>query len=472
MATYGWSCYVLPCELPHVLDLGVCQMGKQGSHGEIAVTHGPFSVGMDAGAGKAPGAGACSITPEAKRDALQRVLSAEPFEGAGRLRDFLSYVVEEEIAERGAIIRGKTIAKDVYRRDLLNEGDPENVVRVDARRLRQILTVYYETKGKSDPIRIHLDTGGYCPRFEIVTPSEVVAPKSAAGIVVPLTTFAAGAILGAILSVIVFNPREPDKPAAIIGPTENPMLALQREAIFEKSPASLQAVNLARQARSMIFPIFDVYRQELIRGVFQRVIELDPDYFGGYAGGAQVVATRAILTPAGPRKDALLVSANQLVRTAVRLDPSEAWTQSALSWVEFAKGNYDRAQELSARAVELDPNDGNALDFHGAISLFSGRFEEALKASDRKHIQGGSNQRFANRNIFAAASFHLGGMQKCVEAFREATQFGDPLSAPSLAYQAAALDALGRRQAALEKLGELNRAWPETRLDEIFVQRG
>jgi tetratricopeptide (TPR) repeat protein len=118
--------------------------------------------------------------------------------------------------------------------------------------------------------------------------------------------------------------------------------------------------------------------------------------------------------------------------------------------------------------VELDPNDGNALDFHGAISLFSGRFEEALKASDRKHIQGGSNQRFANRNIFAAASFHLGDMQKCVEAFREATQFGDPLSAPSLAYQAAALDTLGRRQAALEKLGELNRAWPETRLDEIF----
>jgi len=408
-----------------------------------------------------------SITPEAKRDALRRALGAEPLEGAGRLRDFLSYVVEEEIAGRSATIRGKTIAKDVYGRDLLNEGDPENVVRVDARRLRQILKVYYETDGKSDPVHIHLDPGGYCPRFEVVAPSKAVAATWVTAIVVPLATFATGAILGGILSVLVFNPREAAKPVASGRPTENPALVLRREAIFEKSPASLQAVNLAHQARSMIFPIFDVPRQELVKVVFQRVIELDPDYFGGYAGQAQVVATRAILTPAGSRKEALLASANQLAHTAIRLDPSEAWTQSALAWVEFANGNYDRAYDLSGRAAELDPNDGNVLDFHGAISLFSGRFEEAIKISDRKHILG-SNQRFANRNILAAASFHLGDMRKCVEAFREATQFGDPLSAPSLAYQAAALAALGQRQAAREKLGELTRAWPEARLDEML----
>jgi hypothetical protein len=411
---------------------------------------------------------ASSITPEAKRDALRRALGAEPLKGAGRLRDFFSYVVEEEIAGRGTTIRGKTIAKDVYGRDLLNEGDPENVVRVDARRLRQILKVYYETGGKSDPVHIHIDPGGYCPRFEVVAPSKAVASTWVTAILVPLATFAAGAILGGILSVLVFNPREADKLVASGQPTENPALALRREAIFEKSPASLQAVNLAHQARSMIFPIFDVPWQEMVSVVFQRVIEIDPDYFGGHAGGAQVLATRAILTPAGPRKDALLASANQLARAAIRLNPSEAWTQSALAWVEFANGNFDRAYELSGRATKLDPNDGNVLDFHGAISLFSGRFEEAVKASDRKHIRGGSNQRFANRNILAAASFHLGDMRKCVEVFREATQFGDPLAAPGLAYEAAALAALGRRQEALEKLDELTRAWPAARVDEML----
>jgi tetratricopeptide (TPR) repeat protein len=408
-----------------------------------------------------------SITPEAKREALRRALGAEPLEGAGRLRNFLSYVVEEEIAERGANIRGKIIAKDVYGRDLLNESDPENVVRVDARRLRQILKVYYKTEGKSDPVRIHLDPGGYCPRFEIVAPSKAVASTWVTAILVPLATFAAGAILGGILSVLVFNPREAEKAVATSRPTENPALAVQREAIFEKSPKSLQAINLAHQARLMIFPIFDVPRQELVSIVFQRVIELDSDYFGGYAGQAQVMATRAILTPAGPRKDALLASANQLAHTALRLDPREAWTQSALAWVEFANGNYNRAEDLSARAVKLDPNDGNVLDFRGAILLFSGHFEEAIKVSDRKNI-GGNNQRFANRNILAAASFHLGDMRKCVEVLREATQLGDPVAAPGLAYEAAALAALGRRQEALEKLGELTRAWPAARLDEML----
>ena len=60
-----------------------------------------------------------------------------------------------------------------------------------------------------------------------------------------------------------------------------------RAAIYEKSPSALQAFNLAHQARSMIFPIFDRPRQELVLSVFGRVIELDPDYFGGYAGAAQ-----------------------------------------------------------------------------------------------------------------------------------------------------------------------------------------
>jgi tetratricopeptide (TPR) repeat protein len=409
-----------------------------------------------------------STTPETKRDALRRALGAEPLEGAGRLRNFLSYVVEEEIGGRGATIRGKTIAKDIYGRDLLNEGDPENVVRVDARRLRQILKVYYDTEGKSDPVHIHLDPGGYCPRFETVVPMNAREAKRVTAILVPLATFAAGAILGGILSVLVFNPREVDEAVATSRPTENPALALRREAIFEKSPASLQAVNLAHQGRSMIFPIFDLPRQELISAVFQRVIEIDPDYFGGHAGGAQVYATRAILTPAGARKDTLLASANQLARAAIRLNPSEGWTQSALAWVEFANGDYDRAYDISVRATKLDPNDGNVLDFHGAISLFSGHFEEAVKASDRKHLQGGSNQRFTNRNILAAASFHLGDMRKCVEAFREARQFGDPLAPPGIAYEAAALAALGRRQEALEKLGELSRAWPEARVDEML----
>ena len=39
----------------------------------------------------------------------------------------------------------------------------------------------------------------------------------------------------------------------------------EREAVFSKSPTSLQAVNLAEQARGMIFPVFDPDRQRCRR---------------------------------------------------------------------------------------------------------------------------------------------------------------------------------------------------------------
>ena len=406
------------------------------------------------------------LAPRLKRDALQRVLQSSDFQDAERLSDFLKYIVEEEISGRGDSIRGKTIAQDVFDRDPSKQGYSENIVRVSARRIRQMLELYYETEGKSDPVRIHLESGGYCPRFDTNAAPHARVDRRFK-IAVPVLTFATGAVLGAILTPVIFS-GQPDARVETDAVERNRIQALRREAVYEKSPASLQAINLADQARSMIFPIFDRHRQELMRGVFQRVAELDPDNFSGFAGEAQTVATLAILAPDGQQKDELRAIANELASEAMRLDPEESWTQSAFAWSAFANGDYDRALRVSKRATEINPDDGHTLDFHGAIALFSGEFDEAIKASNRQHVQGRSNQRFANRNIFAASSFHLGNLRQSVDAFREAAEFGDPISAPSLAYQIAALSALGQMDAAREKLAELNRAWPGVPLDKIL----
>ena len=47
----------------------------------------------------------------------------------------------------------------------------------------------------------------------------------------------------------------------------------------------------------MIFPIFDRPRQLLVLSVFERVIDMDPAYFGGYAGAAQTLATLSVISP-------------------------------------------------------------------------------------------------------------------------------------------------------------------------------
>ncbi|MGI9372015.1 MAG: tetratricopeptide repeat protein [Hyphomicrobiales bacterium] len=416
-------------------------------------------------------AGTSLIDERAKRDAMKRVVSQEALAGAERLKAFLTYIVVEEIEGRGSAILGKTIAQDVYGRTLSEKGDVDNIVRVDARRLRQHLDLYYERDGRTDPVRIVLDTGGYCPRFEEVKQRPVAgagAPARGVRSPLPIFLFLLGLSAGIFGSYAVLMPLKSDQTPENSDQNILKELGFERLAIMEKSASSLQAVNLAEQARNMIFPIFDGARQILIYSVFQRVIEIDPGYFGGYAGAAQTAATLAMTMPKGAKREEFSQLALQSAEQALKLDPSQAWTQSAIAWAEFINGNYNKALRVSRRAVKLDGDDGHVLDFHGTITLFSGEFAEAIKASDRAHLALGANRRFANRNIFGAASLHLGKYAATVQSFESAAKFGDPLSAPSLAFTAVALARLGRKTEALEKLEELQRSWPNAPVADML----
>lgn len=408
------------------------------------------------------------------RTALTAVCESDLFAPLERLRAFLTYIVTEELEGRGELIRGKTIAQDVYDRAPNDGSDADNVVRVDARRLRQNLDHYYETAGQSDPVRIFVDMGGYRPRFEQVDIKPEPQAKRRHTFALAVTVFALGTALGAGVSQLYWR----TEPVIIPAPpsAENPQSRLEREAIGDKSLAALQAVNLAEQARDMIFPIFDRPRQDLVTEVFRRVIELDPQYFGGHAGAAQTLATLAILTPPGPQKDAHLADARTHADTAINLGPTEPWAQSALSWVKLASRNYDEAMRLSTRAAMLAPEDANILDYHGTVALFSGNFQIAVETAQKAASMGGSNRRFANRNILGAASFHIGDYQQSLKAFSAAAAYGDPISAPSFVYQAAGLMALGRSREAQQKVDQLQKAWPEANVEgmlkSIFADPG
>ncbi len=404
-----------------------------------------------------------NISGGQKRAALGRLLADAHLDGSDRLQAFLTYIVEEELAGRGDQIRSKTIAQDVYDRDTSEGTDPENIVRVDARRLRQFLELHYEGIGKDDPVRLCIDSGGYRPRFETVSETSAVSISTKAKrFGLPIGAFTIGAVVGALVAVGLAQDGQETASAEVGGIAVTDSNAyMQRVAIYEKSPAALQAFNLAEQARTMIFPIFDRQRQLLVLSVFEGVIEIDPEYFGGYAGAAQALASLAVITPPSDAKTEYADAAMKLANQAVSLAPDQAWSQSAKSWAFFANRDYDAALQLSRRASKLDPNDGAILDFLGAVAMFSGEFEEAIATADRLSLLGSSNQRFANRNISGATYFHLGEYEKTVERFEEAKQLGDPLSAPSLAYVTAALSAMGQDYAAKAKLAELERAWPD-----------
>lgn len=410
---------------------------------------------------------------------LQKVLKSKGFTNAERMQAFLGYVVHEVLEGRGAGIKAKTIAQDVYGRTSADDGDPDNLVRVDARRLRRCLAEYYETDGRADPIRFHIDSGGYAPRFEAISPEPDPAasmdmsepapngaranpgkkPRLIAIVLAVLLLVFAGAALMYFMS-------EKEKHASQAAETETTrQRVLERQALLEKSHKTLKAANLAESVRSLMLPLFDVSQQILVSDMFRHIVSVDPEYFAGYAGAAQTLSTLAVLSPDPEKKQQYLAEANVMVEKAFDLGPTRPWTQAAAGWNAFARKDYDRALELTARAAELAPDDGHIQDVYGLVSLFTGNFEDAARSSNPSYRESLSTIRSGYRNIFAAASFHLGSHRITIAELDKAGEQGDPLGAPRLAYLAAAKYQLGDISGARLVAAELDKTWPDARVD-------
>lgn len=105
-----------------------------------------------------------------RKVALDRVLASRAFANRLRLREFLSYVCEETLAGRDAMVKEQSIALAVFHKDGSGAGD-DNVVRVTARHVRAKLEEYYLTEGAADPVQIRIPRGTYVPTFTEIEPA-------------------------------------------------------------------------------------------------------------------------------------------------------------------------------------------------------------------------------------------------------------------------------------------------------------
>lgn len=114
-----------------------------------------------------------SQSPAAIREALSRILASSWFGGSERIGQFLHFVVEETLEGRGERIKDYVIGIEVYHKKDSYDPRTDSSVRVEAGRLRQKLSQYYEADGQLDPIVISIPKGGYIPEFKT---REAVSP--------------------------------------------------------------------------------------------------------------------------------------------------------------------------------------------------------------------------------------------------------------------------------------------------------
>ncbi len=105
------------------------------------------------------------------RATVRDLLEDPRFIASPRNRRFLAHVVEEELQGRGQGIRAYSVAVDVFRRPADFDPSLDPIVRIEAGRLRQALTRYYEDGFAAAPWRIAIPKGTYRPRFERAAPA-------------------------------------------------------------------------------------------------------------------------------------------------------------------------------------------------------------------------------------------------------------------------------------------------------------
>lgn len=99
-------------------------------------------------------------------ETLENLLADPDFHASARNKRFLRYVVEEQLAGRGARIKAYSIATEIFGRP--DDFDPatDPIVRIEATRLRTALSEYYAKSKNVFPMRISIPKGAYSPRIQ------------------------------------------------------------------------------------------------------------------------------------------------------------------------------------------------------------------------------------------------------------------------------------------------------------------
>lgn len=419
------------------------------------------------------GRNSITLPADEVREALERILVSPYFANSSRLSEFLRYIVEEQIDGRGELIKGKTIAVHVYKRELDPSGSAQNLVRVEAQRLRRSLEEYYANEGKIDALKIVVKPGSYRPTFENagISSEQTSATIEADALkddnlykvaTVFWTPQRAAIMTGvcfiALITVVLSTIGQNDFRTPVTNGLAND--AAELAALRERSMISVQSANIGNQTRGAFFPLFDVRRQMINLESFRHASSLDPGLPGGYAGAAQVLALLSILSPDAKRAEELLSEAVESSTLALEIDPTDAWANSARAWVHSVAGDYDEALRSARIALQLAADDGHTLDLVGISAFLAGDAILSAKASDPSRARNDAG-RFGANNIWGVAQLTLGNYDATIEAFSTSAQRGAPVSAPTLLLLATAHKEKGDVSTANRIIDEMFKTWPD-----------
>jgi hypothetical protein len=120
-----------------------------------------------------------ALEGDARQELVNRIVNSDRFSKALRPREFLLYVCDAALQGRIDDINEQKIGERVFGRSENYNASEDNVVRSQARILRQKLEAYFANEGAHETLLLQIPKGGYVPEFMERTPGieRVVVPE-------------------------------------------------------------------------------------------------------------------------------------------------------------------------------------------------------------------------------------------------------------------------------------------------------
>jgi DNA-binding SARP family transcriptional activator len=111
--------------------------------------------------------------------------------------------------------------------------------------------------------------------------------------------------------------------------------------------------------------------------MFLKAIELDPGLAGSHASLAQILCSRSLVRPGYPNRKADCAAAFRHAREAIALDPYDPRCHISMAWNWLIAKSPERANTHFRMAVDLNPNDAEALIAAACGLAFLGHIGDA-----------------------------------------------------------------------------------------------
>ncbi len=162
----------------------------------------------------------------------------------------------------------------------------------------------------------------------------------------------------------------------IVGKLAVKIDATERKRVMYKKTGSLEAYDYLLRGMQYLRPK-TLSGNSKARQMFEKAIELDPDFASAYIGLGQTHLNQVSYGwtefPAQT-----LQQAKDLAHKSLSLEESNADAYALLGFVYIYLEQYDLAINHLNRAIELNPNDASALRNRGMVMLWSGRVDDAI----------------------------------------------------------------------------------------------